>query len=136
MTRRQAVGLMLAFLLICGGRWVRHALLVGPDGRFRASLPGDALLPPIADAPESAPPPPPEGPFDVNRVSADTLCCLSGVGPVLARRIVEERMKAPFRDAEDLQRVKGIGQAMAARIAPDLIFDDPPEGASSSLKVP
>ena len=47
---------------------------------------------------------------DVNAASVAELERLPGVGPALARRIVEEREQhGPFYSAEDLGRVRGIG---------------------------
>jgi len=53
---------------------------------------------------------------DVNRADEATLQTLPGVGPVMARRIVESRRRRPFRTVEDLARVKGIGPASLARL--------------------
>jgi competence protein ComEA len=50
------------------------------------------------------------GVVDVNRASQEELTSLKGIGPVLARNIVEYRQKnGPFRSVEDLLQVKGIG---------------------------
>ena len=51
--------------------------------------------------------------IDVQTASLADLRSLPGVGPVLARRIVEGR---PYEDAEALLRVRGIGPATLARI--------------------
>ncbi|MEZ0348015.1 MAG: ComEA family DNA-binding protein [Thermus sp.] len=59
-------------------------------------------------------PPPPE-PVSLNRASLEELESLPGVGPVLARRIVEGR---PYGRVEDLLRVKGIGPATLERLRP------------------
>ena len=61
--------------------------------------------------------------IDVNRASADELRRLPGVGPSLARAIVEERDREPFREAADLERVAGVGEVTAGRLAPWLQFD-------------
>lgn len=54
---------------------------------------------------------------DVNRASAAELETLPGIGPALARRIMESRAEAgPFRSADDLLRVRGIGPATLERI--------------------
>ncbi len=123
MRRRQALGLLLIFLFLLGGRQIRHRLLVGPDGVWRDPLWLDSLLPAVADATaEEAPPP--AGPFAVNTVGIDTLCYLPGIGPKLAARIVVAREQGgPFLDLVDLQRVKGIGPKLAAKLAPHLLFD-------------
>jgi len=45
-------------------------------------------------------------PLDLNAATEAELMTLPGIGPELARRIVEGR---PFRSVDDLARVKGIG---------------------------
>jgi len=52
------------------------------------------------------------GPVNVNSADAATLAReLDGIGPVKAQAIVDYRQKnGPFRAAEDLLRVDGIGQ--------------------------
>ena len=57
-------------------------------------------------------------PLDLNRADTMALQALPGVGPALARRIVEARRTAPFRSVEELARVKGIGPATLARLRP------------------
>jgi len=61
-------------------------------------------------------PPLPAAMIDVNREDATTLEVLPGIGPTLARRIVDERAgRGPFRDFADLRaRVDGIGTGLAA----------------------
>jgi competence protein ComEA len=48
-------------------------------------------------------------PLDLNRVSVEDLCLISGIGESLAREIVtyRERRKG-FRSVEELKNVKGI----------------------------
>ncbi|MFC1791103.1 ComEA family DNA-binding protein [Gemmatimonadota bacterium] len=54
---------------------------------------------------------------DLNRASSQELQTLTGIGPALARRILESRARdGPFRGPEDLLRVRGIGPATLARI--------------------
>lgn len=43
---------------------------------------------------------------DINSCSAEALIALPDIGPVLAQRIIDGR---PYRDLEELDRVKGIG---------------------------
>ena len=52
------------------------------------------------------------GPVNVNTADAGTLAReLDGIGPVKAQAIVEYRQKnGPFRAADDLLKVQGIGQ--------------------------
>lgn len=54
---------------------------------------------------------------DVNRAGAAELQRLPGIGPALAERIIAHRDSAgPFRTAEDLLAVRGIGPATLERI--------------------
>lgn len=49
--------------------------------------------------------------LDANTASIDELQTIRGIGPAMAARIVEARRSEPFRDAEDLRsRVRGIGE--------------------------
>jgi competence protein ComEA len=48
----------------------------------------------------------PQTKLDVNAASLAELQNIPGIGPVAAQRIIEAR---PFKSADDLQRVKGIG---------------------------
>jgi competence protein ComEA len=50
-------------------------------------------------------------PVDLNRVSAEDLCLIPGVGETLAHEIVNYRdRKKGFRSVEELENVKGIGE--------------------------
>lgn len=55
-------------------------------------------------------------PVDLNTADEATLQTLPGVGPALARRIVEARNEKPFRSVDDLTRVRGIGPATVRRL--------------------
>jgi competence protein ComEA len=66
-------------------------------------------------------------PIDVNRADAGELQKLPGVGPVMASRIIAERAKAPFRSAEDLRRVSGIGPKTLEKLRPFVRFDSDDE---------
>ena len=59
----------------------------------------------------AAPPPePPDDRIDLNAADASELQRLPGIGPVGARRIVEERdAGGPYRTVGDLVRVAGFG---------------------------
>ncbi len=61
--------------------------------------------------------------IDVNRAPADELRRLPGVGPSLAVALIEERERAPFRAPADLERVGGVGEVTARRLAPYLRFE-------------
>jgi competence protein ComEA len=87
----------------------------------------DRLRPHLAFAP---PPPgwvPPAGgaaagggrgePVNLNQAGAAELETLPGVGPALARRILEDRqMHGPFASLEELTRVSGVGPSTVERL--------------------
>lgn len=57
------------------------------------------------------------GPINVNRATAAQLDSLDGIGPVIAKRIIEYRkVNGPFATVEDLQKVSGIGRSKFAII--------------------
>jgi competence protein ComEA len=57
------------------------------------------------------------GPINLNRATAAQLDSLDGIGPVIAKRIIEYRkINGPFATVEDLQKVSGIGTAKFAII--------------------
>jgi len=64
-----------------------------------ASLPSEETTPTVAALL-------PQTKLDVNAASLAELQNVPGIGPVVAQRIIEAR---PFKSADDLQRVKGIG---------------------------
>ncbi|MBI2460229.1 MAG: helix-hairpin-helix domain-containing protein [Candidatus Rokubacteria bacterium] len=79
---------------------------------------------------EAAPAPASDAPrLDLNAAPTSALERLPGIGPRLARRIVEERERAgPFRSAQDLRRVRGIGPKTVETLAP-LVTVEAGEGA-------
>lgn len=59
------------------------------------------------------------GPVSINSASASELESLPGVGPVIARRIVEYRnANGGFKSVDELEAVKGIGPKTLAKIRP------------------
>ncbi|MEL6760339.1 MAG: helix-hairpin-helix domain-containing protein [Myxococcota bacterium] len=59
--------------------------------------------------------------LDLNRVQADDLELLDGIGPRLATAIVSDRERVgAFRRVDELQRVKGIGPRLLERLQPFL----------------
>lgn len=54
--------------------------------------------------------------IDLNRASAVELMRLPGVGQKRAQAIVALRSKSPFRKAEDVLTVKGLGPGWYARV--------------------
>ena len=60
---------------------------------------------------------------NLNAASLDLLLTLPGIGPALARRIVDYRaQQGPFRDAADVLKVNGIGPVKLARIRERVCF--------------
>jgi competence ComEA-like helix-hairpin-helix protein len=53
--------------------------------------------------------------IDINSACLKELESLSGIGPAIARRIIEGR---PFRAVDDLLRVKGIGEKRMSEVRP------------------
>jgi competence protein ComEA len=107
----------LALVLIAGTGW--PLLTAGgpplpqdPAARQDGAAPGETSPPPART--EHAP-----SPLDLNTADASVLERLPGLGPVLAQRIVAYReAHGPFRSAEDLARVSGLGEKRLARLRP------------------
>jgi competence protein ComEA len=54
---------------------------------------------------------------NVNQATVDQLTTINGIGPVMAKRIVEFREKnGPFKKMEDLLAVQGIGEKKLERL--------------------
>ena len=77
----------------------------------------------IAGAPRAGGPPA----LDLNRAGAAELDALPGIGPVLARRIVEHRSRnGPFRRVEELRAVRGVGPLLLDRLRLRVRVAEPP----------
>jgi competence protein ComEA len=60
-------------------------------------------------------------PLSLNRESEEGFAALPGIGPSLAKAIVEERTRrGGFRDPEEIKEITGIGPKLYARIRPHL----------------
>jgi len=60
---------------------------------------------------------------NVESATAAEIEALPGIGPSLARRIVEDRRNhGPFGSLEGLQRVRGVGPALAGRLVGRVTF--------------
>ncbi len=61
--------------------------------------------------------------ININRASAEELESLPGIGPVLAKAIVELRERqGPFQKMEDLLPIRGIGPVLVERLRPLVTF--------------
>ena len=124
-----AAALALAALAFAVGRWLRDP---SPGGPFLILL-GAAIVWVVAvrrlyragglgRAPQPEPRMPPEPPddrIDLNAADASELQRLPGIGPVGARRIVDEREAAgPYRTVGDLVRVAGFGPSRVRGLLP------------------
>lgn len=57
--------------------------------------------------------------IDVNHATAAELDLLPGIGPKKAAGIIQERTEGgPFRDLDDLERVRGIGPRTVQKLRP------------------
>jgi len=146
-TRRQLVVLLILLALAGLGLAVGHWRRARPDtvdyleGLDRA--PGSSLTAPRsgdgAPAPTSSEPEPPRSqrrkepreferspsgaadapsePIDLNRATTVELSRLPGIGPALARRIVDTRdAEGPFAVVDELGRVRGISSRKLERL--------------------
>lgn len=83
------------------------------------SPPGEAGEEAVAGPPAPPAADPAGGGIDPNRAGRDQLITLPGIGPALAGRILEDRaLNGPYRRADDLLRVRGIGPATLDRLRP------------------
>ena len=60
---------------------------------------------------------------NVNQANAEQLMTIRGVGPVMAKRIIEYREKnGPFKKTEDLLSVQGIGEKNLGRLKEQIVL--------------
>lgn len=60
--------------------------------------------------------------LDLNRATAEDLQQLPGIGPVLAKRVLDHRKnRGSFASVDELQNVKGIGRKKMVRLRPLLM---------------
>ncbi len=126
LVRLGMVGLTMA--MVCWIGWTIPASRDAEPLHAQGPVEGDRPVPGPSIAPQAplTPPPPQRHAFpsasapavlDVNRATEQDLERLPGIGPVLARRIVQYREEqGTFHDIEQLRRVKGIGKKTFERI--------------------
>ena len=125
----------------------RVSLLLTPSDSLGLALTGAAALAALAlclllavrQPALAVPTYSPEAPWqlDVNRATWPELTLVPGVGPVLARRIVERRESAGlYRSLEDLLEVKGIGKIRLADMRPYLVIGEAAAGGSGEAGSP
>ena len=118
-----------------GARWLALLFVLGTITDVHRSchpalLPGAPAPTTRADSARAAPrhpatgvaPAAPAAPLDLNRATVDDLDRLPGIGPVLARRIVEHRERhGAFHSTEELLGVPGIGVRSLERLRPYVV---------------
>ena len=86
-----------------------------------ATIPSPFLSVPYTASPAASPPRTSKNErlfpakFDINTATEKELRLIPGIGPVMAHRIIDAR---PFRSADDLKKVNGIGDKKYAEIRP------------------
>jgi len=106
---------------------VRHSSSKKQKGKGakRPGLGAIHIRSPEFDPPASAADQPPSAPaiIDLDVATAVEIETLRGIGPALAARIVADRDSlGPFGSIGELQRVRGIGARLAAKISPQVTF--------------
>ena len=100
-----AAAVLAVALALLAGHWIWH-------GQLRGRLIEIDRAEPIAIKLQ----------IDVNAADWPELCLMPGIGEQLAQRIVAERAQGgPFRDWDDLRRVRGIGPRTLEGMKPYLL---------------
>lgn len=103
---------LVAFLVLFGSAARRYR--PAPAERPR---PETAMHESWEEVPEGGEEGPGEERIDLNRCDVRDLERIPGLGPVLARRVIEWReTRGPFRAVEDLEKVRGIGPKTMRRV--------------------
>ncbi len=71
---------------------------------------------------------------DLNRATVSELMRLPGVGEKRAQAIVAHRTRHPFKRAEDVLAVKGLGRSWFAKVKGNVAVGGAPAAASAPAK--
>jgi len=97
------------------------ALSSAPEARHAAPALAGAIGQQAATAAQSGASPKP-APVDLNTATQKELETLPGVGPAMAARIIEYRVKeGGFKKIEDLMNVRGIGEKVFLKLKPMIV---------------
>ncbi|MEE8290835.1 MAG: phospholipase D-like domain-containing protein [Candidatus Tectomicrobia bacterium] len=106
-------------LIVVGNRDIAALYIEEFQRLVGTTLPRGVGALPAHNPPVSLPPLPPV-PLPINTATQGQLESLPGIGPTLAQRIIAGR---PYRNMQDLQRVKGIGVRKLAAIQDKIAFE-------------
>jgi len=112
-----ARGFTVGLVLICATVLILLVLFQGKPAGFSAGFTVDADASDGAKAADASGYWSEEGKININKAPSDVLEMLPGIGPALAKRIIEGR---PYENNEALTRVRGIGDATFEKLK-DLI---------------
>lgn len=103
--------------------------------KWRAAVTAVALIALLGTGALAAPDPDgsakagPKAPVDLNEASLGELTAIPGIGDTMAQRILDWRAEnGPFRQVDDLMKVKGIGEKSLEKIRPYVKVAKPKAG--------